>query len=64
MFDIGVPELLLVLVVTLLFLGPRHLPEVGDALGKTIIGFRRALRRGTAPDEQEKRPHDPPPRVP
>ncbi len=61
MFDIGVPELLLVLVVVLLFLGPRHLPEVGDALGKTIVGLRRALRRGAEPDEPPKPGDDAPP---
>lgn len=39
---IGPFELLLVLILALLVLGPGKLPEVGSALGKTIREFRRA----------------------
>jgi sec-independent protein translocase protein TatA len=39
---IGPFELLLVLILALLILGPGKLPEVGSALGKTIREFRRA----------------------
>ncbi|MFN7955107.1 MAG: twin-arginine translocase TatA/TatE family subunit [bacterium] len=42
MFGIGTPELLLILVVALIFLGPRRLPEVGKALGKALGELRRA----------------------
>ena len=35
-FNIGPIELLIVLVIVLLVLGPGKLPEVGSALGKTI----------------------------
>ncbi len=41
-FNIGPFELLLVLVLALLILGPGKLPEVGSALGKTIREFRKA----------------------
>lgn len=41
-FNIGPFELLIVLVIALLVLGPGKLPEVGNALGKTIREFRRA----------------------
>ena len=41
-FNIGPFELLLVLILALLILGPGKLPEVGNALGKTIREFRRA----------------------
>ena len=40
-FNIGPFELLLVLVIALLILGPGKLPEVGSALGRTIREFRR-----------------------
>jgi sec-independent protein translocase protein TatA len=40
--SIGPFELLLVLILALLILGPGKLPEVGSALGKTIREFRRA----------------------
>lgn len=42
MFGIGMPELLLILAVALIVLGPRRLPEIARALGKGIAEFRRA----------------------
>lgn len=41
-FNIGPFELLLVLLLVLLVLGPGKLPEVGNALGRTIREFRKA----------------------
>ena len=40
--NIGPFELLLVLILALLILGPGKLPEVGNALGRTIREFRKA----------------------
>ncbi len=40
--NIGPLELLLVLALALLILGPGKLPEVGAAFGRTIREFRRA----------------------
>jgi Tat protein translocase TatB subunit len=42
MFGIGVPELLVIMVVALIVLGPKRLPEVAKALGKAFSEFRRA----------------------
>lgn len=41
-FNIGPGELVLVLAIALLVLGPGKLPDVGHALGKSIREFRRA----------------------
>lgn len=42
MFGIGVPELLVILVVALIVLGPKRLPDVAKALGKGLSEFRKA----------------------
>lgn len=41
-FNVGPVELLIVLVIALLVIGPRRLPEMGNAVGKTIREFRKA----------------------
>jgi Tat protein translocase TatB subunit len=41
MFGIGMPELVLILAVALIVLGPRRLPEIARALGKGMAEFRR-----------------------
>jgi Tat protein translocase TatB subunit len=42
MFGIGMTELLVILVVGLLVLGPKRLPELARSLGRGIAEFRRA----------------------
>ncbi len=40
--NLGIPELILILVVALIIFGPGKLPEVGKSLGKTIREFRKS----------------------
>jgi TatA/E family protein of Tat protein translocase len=40
--NIGPVELVIILVIALLILGPGRLPDVGSALGKSIREFRKA----------------------
>lgn len=42
--NIGSTELIVILVVALILLGPKRLPEMGDAIGKTLRKFRQASR--------------------
>ena len=49
----GWQELLLILVVVLIFFGPRKLPEVADALGKSIRKFKSASREATDAVQKE-----------
>jgi len=41
-FNIGPGELIIVLIIALLVVGPGKLPDVGAALGKSIREFRKA----------------------
>ena len=40
--NIGPGELILILVIAIVFIGPGRLPDVGAALGKSIREFRKA----------------------
>ena len=42
MFGIGLPELILIMVVALVVIGPKKLPDVAKALGRAMGEFRRA----------------------
>lgn len=41
-FNIGFPELIVILAVALIVFGPRKLPEVGRSIGRAMGEFRRA----------------------
>lgn len=43
---LGVPELLIILVVVLLIFGPKNLPKLGSAIGKTVKGLRDGMGAG------------------
>ena len=43
MFGLGLPELLLILVIGLIFFGPGKLPDIGKALGKSMREFKQAV---------------------
>ena len=42
MFGIGMPELLLLLAIALIVVGPKKLPELAKALGRGIAEFKKA----------------------
>ena len=44
MFGIGSTELLLILVVALIVLGPKNLPKIANTLGKAMGQFQKASR--------------------
>jgi sec-independent protein translocase protein TatA len=49
--DIGIPELLIILVIVLLLFGPGRLAGVGSAVGQSIREFGQGLKGQPETDE-------------
>ena len=50
--SIGFPELVVILVIALLVLGPKKLPEAGRALGKGMREFKDSISGESDRDER------------
>ena len=44
MFGIGMPEMILILAVALIVIGPKKLPDLAKSLGKAMGEFKKATR--------------------
>jgi Tat protein translocase TatB subunit len=60
-FGIGFPELILILVLALIILGPRQIPELAKSLGRGIAELRRmsedlkgSIEEDLFPENREK----------
>lgn len=55
-FGIGLPELLIILVILLIVMGPKRLPGLGKSLGTGMREFRDSISgKGSADDDEEPR---------
>lgn len=50
---LGVPELLILLLIVLLFFGAKRLPEIGRSLGEGIRGFKDSIEGADEEDSRE-----------
>lgn len=48
----GTPELIIILVVALLIFGPKNLPKLGQAIGRSVKGLRDGMG-GTESDADD-----------
>ncbi len=55
MFGIGMPELIIILVLALIVIGPKKLPEMARSLGKGLAEFKRASNDFRRSVEEEAR---------
>jgi len=42
-FNIGAPELIIVMIIALIVLGPKKLPEVGKSIGRGLREFKHSV---------------------
>jgi sec-independent protein translocase protein TatA len=50
--SIGPMELVVILVIALVVLGPKKLPEVGRSVGRGMREFKESLSGSDAPEEE------------
>ena len=54
MFGLGIPEVAVIGLVAVLIFGPKKIPEIGSALGKTIKGFKEEMDNPRLDERQEE----------
>jgi len=59
-FDLGIPELIIILVIVVLLFGPGRLSKIAGELGKGIKSFRENLNSDQKNSEDEKKNDNPP----
>lgn len=49
---LGAPEMAVILIVVLVIFGPKNLPKLGSAIGKTVRSVREGMDGTDVPSEQ------------
>jgi sec-independent protein translocase protein TatA len=45
MFGLGWPEVVIIAIAAIVIFGPKKIPELGSALGKTLRGFKEEVQK-------------------
>jgi TatA/E family protein of Tat protein translocase len=53
MGNIGWQELVIILIIVVVLFGPRRLPEIAEALGKSVRKFKESAREAQAEIKNE-----------
>ena len=56
-FNVGPLELVIVLVIALIILGPKRLPEVGKSIGNGMREFKDAISGNSKDDDDDEVTH-------
>lgn len=48
MFGLGWPEVAIIAIAAIVIFGPKKIPELGSALGKTLRGFKEEVQKPDA----------------
>jgi sec-independent protein translocase protein TatA len=54
MFGLGWPEIAVIGLVAVLIFGPKKIPELGSALGKTLKGFKEEMKNPSEDNSPEE----------
>ncbi len=55
MFGLGWPEVVVIAIAAVVIFGPKKIPEMGSALGKTLRGFKDELNNTTSEVEESEK---------
>jgi sec-independent protein translocase protein TatA len=65
MFGLGLPEMGIIAVVAIFIFGPKKIPELGNALGKTLRSFKDGISQAEdeAVDKEKDKEEEGQPKV-
>jgi sec-independent protein translocase protein TatA len=58
MFGLGWPEVAIIAIAALLIFGPKKIPELGGAIGKTLRGFKEEMNKSQEISSGEDKEED------
>lgn len=56
--NLGLPELIIILIIIMLLFGANRIPDIARSLGRSVSEFKKGAREGTEDDEKAKAAKD------